>query len=289
MGPLRAASILDAISTGRTTTWNSTGGGRVLKRHQLLKALHKALEPRTYLEIGVRDGLSLRLSRAQSIAVDPFYSLTAEVRCDLHLVRASSDEFFARPHPLAHFSEPVVDLAFVDGMHLADYALRDFMNIERFCHPGTVIVLDDILPRSAVEGARRRAGAARHGAWAGDVYKVVEVLRRRRGDLQVYELDTFPTGTLVVMLPDPSNRVLDACYDDLVEQLVADRGEVPSWATTRSRALPPERLLRSPVWRALRCSRGLRADAARATVTRALEDAALRRAGPGEADGTVQR
>ncbi|MGZ8742017.1 MAG: class I SAM-dependent methyltransferase, partial [Nocardioides sp.] len=87
-------------------------------RHELLKNLHELLKPRTYFEIGVNYGSSLTLSRTRTVAVDPFYKVTREVQCDVHLVRATSDEFFARKHPLAHFDEPVIDLAFIDGMHL---------------------------------------------------------------------------------------------------------------------------------------------------------------------------
>ena len=102
-----------------------------MRRHEFLRRLHQRLQPRTYFEIGVRTGRSLTLSRVPSVGVDPFFEVKAELHCDLHLVRTTSDEFFARPEPFAHFGQPVVDLAFIDGMHLAEFALRDFMNTER--------------------------------------------------------------------------------------------------------------------------------------------------------------
>ena len=40
-------------------------------RHELLKHLHALVQPRNYLEIGVRKGASLALSRARTIAIDP--------------------------------------------------------------------------------------------------------------------------------------------------------------------------------------------------------------------------
>src|SRR5256885_12302956 len=33
-----------------------------------------------------------------------------------------------------------VDLAFIDGMHLFEFALRDFVNLERYCAPGSTIL-----------------------------------------------------------------------------------------------------------------------------------------------------
>ena len=42
-----------------------------VKRHEFLAQIHARLRPRNYLEIGVNDGRSLRLSRVPTIAIDP--------------------------------------------------------------------------------------------------------------------------------------------------------------------------------------------------------------------------
>jgi hypothetical protein len=223
-------------------------------RHELLKGLHERLQPRTYLEIGVHIGMSLTLSRARSIGIDPFFKISREVHCDLHLVRTTSDEFFARRHPLAHFDEPVIDLAFIDGMHLSEYALRDVINVERFTHAASVIVLDDMLPRNVPEAARDREGAGlQRRAWAGDVYKLIAALRELRPDLVCLEVDTEPTGTVVILLPDPSSRVLLEHYDELCDQyVVPDPQQVPEEIVSRSRAVGPEKLLLTPIWEDMR-------------------------------------
>jgi hypothetical protein len=245
-----------------------------MRRHELLRGLHEVLQPRTYFEIGVRNGLSLELSRAQSVAVDPFYSLTREIRCDVHLVRTTSDEFFARQHPFAHLTEPSLDLAFIDGMHLSEFALRDFINTEKFCHAGSVVVFDDMLPRNVIEAGRGREGSAKGGAWAGDVYKIVDTLRALRPDLTVLEMDTEPTGTLIVMNTDPRSRVLDEAYDRLVlDYVVPDPQVVPDWALQRSRALKGEELLASSVWAEIRRLRSRRDAEARPGVGQALRRA----------------
>jgi len=247
-----------------------------MRRHELLQGLHEVLRPRTYFEIGVRQGYSLRFSRAPTVAVDPFYDIKAEVLCDLHLVRTTSDEFFARPHPFAHFKQPRIDLAFIDGMHLSEFALRDLCNTEKYCHAGSVIILDDMLPRNEEQAGRGRVGKAATGAWAGDVFKIIDSLRRLRPDLVLLELDTEPTGTLMVLLPDPGNTALDGAYDALVRDYVTpDPQEIPEWVRTRSRAIAAEKVLESSVWSEIRRSRLLPPAVARVAVRNAYERAGL--------------
>ena len=250
-----------------------------MRRHQLLRGLHEVLEPRTYFEIGVRDGMSLALSRARSVGVDPFFRITREVRCDVHLVSTTSDEFFDREHPFAHFDEPVVDLAFIDGMHLSEFVLRDFINTEKFCSAGSVVVFDDVLPRSVEEAGRGREGNARHGAWAGDVFKALQSMKRLRPDLVILEVDTFPTGTAVVLAPDRGNRVLGRSYDELVrEYVVPDPQRLPDDVLHRSHAVRAEDLLASGIWADVRRARG-GGDAGRDAVRRACVGAGLTAAG----------
>ncbi len=242
----------------------------------MLQGFHELLEPRTYLEIGVSTGASMTLSRTRSIGVDPAFRIQRELLCDLHLVRATSDEFFARRHPLAHFDEPIVDLAFIDGMHLAEYALRDLINTERFTTAASVLVIDDMLPRNIPEADRDQSRQRSGPSWAGDVYKIIDSLRALRPDLVCLEVDTGPTGTVVVFLPDPGSTALLEAYDDLVEAyVVPDPQHVPEEILTRSRAIDPEKLLAAPIWADLRRLRELDDAQARPEVAALLADAGL--------------
>ena len=87
-------------------------------------------------------------------------------------------------------------------MHLFEYALRDFINVERFADWSSVIVFDDMLPRNVDEAARDRHTKM----WTGDVYKVVPVLQKYRPDLTVIQVDTQPTGMAVVFDADAMFR-----------------------------------------------------------------------------------
>jgi Methyltransferase domain len=251
-----------------------------VRRHAFLRGLHEVLRPRTYFEIGVREGMSLALSRAQSVGVDPAFVIDREIWCDVHLVRTTSDEFFAREHPFAHFTasgaRPIVDLAFIDGMHLAEYALRDLVNTERWCRPGSVLVLDDMLPRTLVQAGRGRTGSAEHGLWAGDVYKVIAAVRDVRPDLLLLEVDTLPTGTLLVLLPDAADRSLLEAYDGLARSFVTpDPQTVPAEILDRRRAMAPERVLASSAWARVAKLRDAGRDD-RESVAAALTDGGLR-------------
>ena len=216
-----------------------------MTRHELLEGLHKKTRPRTYLEIGIRTGRSLVLSRCRSIGVDPLFKIDNPIHCDVQLIKATSDAFFAGDEPLAHFDGVPVDLAFIDGMHLSDFALRDFMHIEPFMADTGVVVLDDVLPRNALEAARDR----RTESWTGDVYKVVEILRRRRPDLAVLLVNTAPTGTAVVLGLDQASTILKETYAEEEPYLLQpDPQTPPPEYLDRSIAIEPDALLESPVW-----------------------------------------
>lgn len=219
-----------------------------MNRHQLIAALHAQVNPRTYLETGVHRGQSLCLSRVPSIGIDPEFSVIEELQADVQLARTSSDEFFAREDPMAHLPVPFVDFAFIDGMHLAEYALRDVIAVERFSLPTTVIVIDDMLPIDVPMANRKRST----GAWTGDVYKAAEALRLLRPDLLVIEVDTRMSGTVVVLFPDATRDGVLPGYDEWITTAITpDPQPVPEEILTRSRAMSPARLLASPGWAAL--------------------------------------
>jgi hypothetical protein len=211
-----------------------------MQRHEFLRELHRLVRPRNYLEIGVASGRSLAISRVPSIAIDPAFAITYPIRCDLQLVRATSDDHFAGTGPIRHLQSgrnpwrnlrrgrPLfdryvggthLDLAFIDGMHLFEYVLRDFMNVERYSTWSTVIAFDDMLPRDIDEAARERHTEA----WTGDVYKLIPTLARYRPDLLALQVDTQPTGILVVLGADAASLALRDHYDAIVtDQVVPD-------------------------------------------------------------------
>ena len=214
---------------------------------EFLSALHERLAPPTYLEIGVRHGDSLMLAhqQAKAVGIDPQLELRVALRPGVALFEETSDEFFDRDDPLAPLDGEPVAFAFIDGMHLAEFVVRDFANVERHAAWSSVVVFDDILPRTVEEAARDR----RTRAWTGDVYKALAVLERRRPDLICLRVDTEPTGLGVVLGLDPLHRALQEDYDAIVrETVVPDPQDVPARVLARAGALDPAAVLAAGVW-----------------------------------------
>jgi hypothetical protein len=187
---------------------------------ELIARLHLTLKPGTYLEIGSSIGSSLVLAKCHTIAIDPTFKLKADVigaRPSCCLYQMGSDQFFADYSPTNIFGR-AIDFAFLDGMHLAEYLLRDFINAERHCKRNSLVALHDCIPTD-VPMARRQANVAagqptgRHPTWwAGDVWKVLAILQKYRPDLRIYPVDASPTGLVLVTNVNPQSTVLSDNY-----------------------------------------------------------------------------
>lgn len=208
---------------------------------QFLRRIHDLrADMNLYFEIGCRRGRSLSLSKARaSIAVDPDFNIVFPFASPTRLFKMTSDDYFATEDAAAIKGK--IDVAFVDGMHLSEFALRDFINVEAHAHPGSWVILDDVLPEDAAMASRTRNTSQ----WTGDVYKVVEVLRRYRPDLDVVVCDIESKGLLLVRGLDPDNGVLAKHYAEIEAELVRDDAPTMSAAEIRALARPvdPGRVL----------------------------------------------
>lgn len=218
-----------------------------------LRHIHERLLPRSYLEIGVANGDSLALSRSKAIGLDPDFKITAELGCDLILHRTTSDDYFTNPDSIGHLPNDQIDFAFIDGMHNFEYALRDFINVERYSHYSSVIVIDDVLPTNVAMTARRRQTLT----WTGDVFKLVSILQSYRPDLTCFTVDTWPTGVLVVLNTNPTDQTLKHYYDEIVSEYTnCDPQEVPDKILNRTHAINPTSLnMTTDIWQGAREAR----------------------------------
>jgi len=249
-----------------------------------LSAVHELLAPPTYLEIGVRHGNSLTLSRSRSIAIDPHMKPSKPIPEDAVLFEETSDAYFERERPLDPWGGKPVSFAYIDGMHLTEYALRDFINVERHAHWTSVVAFDDVLPRTVEETGRDPLKQTR--AWTGDVYKIVDILTRLRPDLVTLPVATRPTGLLLVAALDPTNPTLRDHYEKIVEDaVVPDPQPVPAHVLERRDALDPRAVLSGSLWPILRQARN--GEMSRRKVLRRVRTAVREEFGLG--DVPVQR
>jgi len=210
-----------------------------MTRHEFLAALHEIMRPPTYLEVGVQYGTSLELAQYSETAIGIDPNPLVQEHGNQKIYRMTSDEFFASAHP-APADGPgwQIDMAFIDGMHLFEYALRDFCNIERYCHPGSVVVFDDVFPRNEWEARRLAPGDPVLGDWTGDVWKTLPALTEYHpGNLTLIPVDTEPTGTLVVY-GFPETHTPWSLSGDRIEYF-AGIPDVPDGVLTREGAYLP--------------------------------------------------
>ncbi len=199
--------------------------------YNVLAWIHRGLRPANYVEIGVNRGLSLiqAVKGTPIIGIDPSPRVEYDVP-DATIYEMTSDEFFAG-HDLTGLLGGPVELAFIDGLHLFEQVLRDFVNLERHASPETVILLHDCLPLNQRTATRDRAAYF----YSGDVWKAALALRRERPELEMVVVPAPPTGLCLVRGLDPDGRefedrlpeVVAGYMDRSFRYYVAHRDEMP--------------------------------------------------------------
>jgi hypothetical protein len=117
------------------------------------------------------------------------------------------------------------------------------MNIEKSSHDSTLIFLHDCFPLSVEMAVRDIIPFAERKEkvrmWAGDVWKILPVLRAYRPELNVTYLDSKPTGLVAISNCNPDSTVLQDSYDtivsDYVDMALDEERLADHWAT-----FPPE-------------------------------------------------
>lgn len=170
-----------------------------------------------YMEIGCRRGSIFRQSRGKTIAVDPFFQAEENIigiKPSLHVFQQTSDDFFASG--FLEKMEIKLSFSFLDGMHLFEYLLRDFIATEKASNPDGIIAMHDCCPFSYGMTTRDLDNLP-SDAWSGDVWKLLPILRQYRPDLEITVLDAPPTGLVLVHNLDPGSSVLADAYDDILK------------------------------------------------------------------------
>ncbi len=179
----------------------------------LLGRFHDWLQPEGYVEIGVAEGDTLALAKPATkvVGIDPFPRINKKITSRAKIYPITSDEFFATYDLLNELGTATVRMAFIDGLHLFEQVLKDFINLERYAHKQTVILIHDCLPVARILAERRPAT----DLWCGDVWKIVPCLKRYRPDLTVAVIPSPPSGLGMITNLDPSSTVLQENFGQI--------------------------------------------------------------------------
>ncbi len=211
---------------------------------QFLKQVHSSFNPMYYLEVGTSVGHSLATSSCDSIAIDPNFSFSSNPcagRRRTLLFQQTSDSFFQNENVFEFF--PHVDIAFLDGLHLFEFLLRDFIHLEPYTKKNSIIFMHDCLPLN--ENMAGRSGCGNELSendpykswWTGDVWKICYVLKELRPDISMTILDCPPTGLLALTNLDPLSKGLSENYFDIVRNYMSlDKKE--DWLGSLHRDFP---------------------------------------------------
>jgi hypothetical protein len=181
---------------------------------RLLKALHENIQPKFYVEIGVSKGVSISVAgpSTDAVGVDPAPQIDRKLPPNISIFTETSDAFFAAYEARAQFANRKINMAFIDGLHLFEQALRDFINVEKRAAGNGLIALHDCIPFDDVA-----AGRDYHAPyWVGDVWKCLAILMDHRADLRIEIIGAPPSGLVLVSKLDPDSRILDNNFESLV-------------------------------------------------------------------------
>ena len=187
---------------------------------EILNRIHACKNPETYLEIGIAQGNTLRLAKRNAIGIDPdLYQYKLNLP-NTKIFNMTSDNFFKDVENTKNLH---IDMAFIDGMHLFEFSLRDFINCEKFCEKDSIICFHDTIPLNENTCKRNDDGTKNlcriREYWNGDVFKISNILGKYRKDLKI---DNFTSrdGLLVVTNLDKNSSVLKDSYDDIVAEFI---------------------------------------------------------------------
>ncbi len=186
---------------------------------QVLARIQEHLKPATYLEIGIDQGDSLEIVSPETLTlgIDPNPRLRKPAGPRQRVFAQTSDEFFEQCDVISELDGKALDLAFIDGMHQLEFALRDFINAEKYCSSDSIILIHDVYPMDAMSAARERAS----WFWSGDIWRLILILKKYRPDLIVNVIGTRPTGLAIVQNLDPHSSVLAERQQEIIDEFLA--------------------------------------------------------------------
>lgn len=144
-------------------------------RIDIINYLIKKNDYKTYLEIGVQNGISFRgvelpIENKVGVDPDPFSKAT---------IHSTSDEFFKE-------NKKTFDIIFVDGLHECEAVHRDITNSLAILNEGGVVICHDMSPLSKEAQQVPRI----QKLWNGDCWLAWMKFRLNNPELSMAVIDT---------------------------------------------------------------------------------------------------
>jgi len=208
----------------------------VNERVRVIQQAVDLLQATTYLEIGVATARTfMAVNAVRKIGVEPRKPNPDLVplidNASVYNFQLKSDDFFAAESGL--IAEQPVDVAFVDGLHDWQQAVRDVENCLDHLSDSGLIIMHDCSPTNEIMTTSydkleevRMAGKWHGTSWTGDTWKAIVLLRSTRPDLHVAVLDCdwglgiITRGKPEGMLTSSRDDVAAMRYNDLDEDRI---------------------------------------------------------------------
>jgi len=169
----------------------------------ILKNIFANYNYETYLEIGTNKGHSIRWASNDCIGVDPKFIIEGNImnnKRSLMLFQKTSDKFFEEDAGKI-FLDKKISLSFIDGLHLSEQVIKDFLNTLKYSTEDFLIILHDVIPRTYESSLRDRVTRF----WTGDVWRACKTLNHYfSSKLKFSYVNCPPSGLLFI-----SNRQSD--------------------------------------------------------------------------------
>jgi glycosyltransferase involved in cell wall biosynthesis len=180
--------------------------------YNVIEKIGALVSPKTYLEIGVAQGNSISLMPESTlcIGIDPQPDIRKKLHNNVKIFRQTSNEFFMNIFN-NNITIPPIDLAFIDGMHLFDFVLNEFLRCEVMSQANTIFLIHDCIPLDEITSSRNRTTSW----WTGDVWKAVLCLKKWRPDLLIATLDCYPTGLGMIRNVNPKSPYAEHMRNNL--------------------------------------------------------------------------
>lgn len=149
-------------------------------RTDIINALIRKYGYKTYLEIGIGDGVnynSINCEYKENVDV-----VTDETNSDLVINKMTSDDFFKT-------NKKQFDIIFIDGLHTFEQTYIDIINALGVINDGGIILAHDTLPPTKAHQRDISEYVVGH-EWNGTCWKAIARLRCERGDLNIQTVNT---------------------------------------------------------------------------------------------------